>query len=92
VWSRQTAGGDWRSQRIDCHRKVILAAIDRQADITLVALAEMLRAKHGASFAASTIWRFLDRHAVTFKKIGACERAGTDQRRRAARGLVRRSA
>jgi hypothetical protein len=68
VWSLQTAGRDRRSQRIDCYRKVILAAIERQADITLVERAEMPPAKHGASLAASTIWRLLDRHAVTFMK------------------------
>jgi transposase len=85
-------GGDRRSQRIEVYRKVILAAIERQADITLVEMAEMLRAKHGASFAASTIWRFLDRHAMTFKKNSPRERAGAARRRRAASGLVRRSA
>lgn len=31
-------------------------------------LADMLCREHGASFATSTIWRFLDRHAMTFKK------------------------
>jgi transposase len=28
-----------------------------------------LRTQHGAVFAASTIWRFLDRHAMTLKKM-----------------------
>lgn len=36
--------------------------------ITLVDLAEMLRREHGASFAPSTVWRFLDRHDITVKK------------------------
>jgi transposase len=36
-------------------------------DITLVELAEMLRREHGAHFALSTVWRFLDRHTITFK-------------------------
>jgi transposase len=61
-------GGDRRSQRIESYCKVMLAAIERQADITLVEMAELLRVKYGASFAASTIWRFLDRTAITFKK------------------------
>jgi len=81
-------GGDRRSQRIESYRKVLLAAIERQADITLVEMADMLRAKYGASFAASTIWRFLDCHAMTFKKNSARERAGTARRRRAASGVV----
>jgi transposase len=31
-------------------------------------LAGLLRDTRGASFAASTVWRFLDRHGMTFKK------------------------
>ena len=61
-------GGDLRSQRIEKYRDVILAAIDAQVDITLVELSELLRKQHGASFAPSTIWRFLDRHGMTFQK------------------------
>jgi hypothetical protein len=36
--------------------------------MTLVEIAEMLESEWGASFAPSSIWRFLDRHGVTFKK------------------------
>jgi transposase len=81
-------GGDQRSRRIEAYRDIILAAIENQVDMTLVELTELLRDKHGASFAASTIWRFLDRHAVTVKKNGARQRAGTARRRRAATRLV----
>jgi transposase len=63
-------GGDTRSHRIEAFRGAILAAVEAQKDITLVELAEMLRTKHGASFAASTVWRFLDRHAMAFKNLG----------------------
>ncbi|NPD69645.1 transposase (plasmid) [Lichenicola cladoniae] len=62
-------GGDLRSQRIESYREVILAAIDAQVDITLVELSELLRERNGASFAPSTIWRFLDRHGMTFKNV-----------------------
>ena len=61
-------GGDQRSYRIEAFRDVILARIDAQVDITLVELADLLRTEHGACFAPSTIWRFLARHGVTFKK------------------------
>lgn len=47
---------------------LILAAIEQQDDITLAELAEFLRVEHDAVFAPSTIWRFLDRHSMTFKK------------------------
>jgi hypothetical protein len=43
-------------------------AIEGQDEITLVELAEFLTAEHAAVFAQSTIWRFLDRHAMTLKK------------------------
>jgi transposase len=85
-------GGDVRSQRIEAFREVILGAIEAQQDITLAELADLLRRDHGASFAISTIWRFLDRHDITFKKNGTRQRAGAVRRRRAPPGLVRRPA
>jgi transposase len=51
-------------------------AIEAKPDITLVEIAEMLESEHGASFAPSSVWRFLDRHGVTFKKKRARSRAG----------------
>src|SRR3546814_7503778 len=57
-------------------------------DITLVELAEMLRSEHGAVFAPSTIWRFLDRHSMTIKKNSARQRAGAARRSRAAARMV----
>lgn len=82
-------GGDLRSQRIEAYRSVILAAVEVQVDITLVELSELLREQHGAAFAPSTIWRFLDRHAMTVKKNGARQRAGATRRRPTATDLVR---
>lgn len=67
-------GGDQRSGRIEDHHAAIMGAIEAKPDMTLVEIAEML-AERGASFAPSSIWRFLDRHAVTFKKKRARGRA-----------------
>ena len=92
---RETAlpqGGDLRSQRIEAYGDVILAAVDAEVDITLVELAELLRSQHGASFAPSTVWRFLDRHGLTVKKNRARQRAGEARCRRPAASLVRRAA
>jgi transposase len=69
-------GGDQRSHRIEVHCDVILSAIEAKPDLTLVEIAEMLKTEQGASFAPSSIWRFFDRHAVTFKKKRARGRAG----------------
>jgi transposase len=69
-------GGDQRSQCIEEHHEAIMSAIEAKPDTTLVELATMLETERGASFAPSSIWRFLDRHGVTFKKKRARSRAG----------------
>ena len=61
-------GGDLGSHRIEAYRTIGLAAIDAQVDITLTELADMLRQRHGVSFARSTVWRLLDRQGITIKK------------------------
>ena len=69
-------GGDQRSRRIEEHHDAIMNAIEAKPDMTLVEIAEMLESERRASFAPSSIWRFLDRHGVTFKKKRARSRAG----------------
>lgn len=81
-------GGDVRSHRIEAFRDVILSAVETQKDITLAELADVLGRDHGASFSSSAIWRFLDRHDVTFKKNRACHRAGAARRHSPTRRLV----
>jgi transposase len=61
----QPKGGDQRSHRIEAYRDVILGAIAVKVDVTLMELADMLRREHDLHVALSTIWRFLDRHAMT---------------------------
>jgi transposase len=85
-------GGDLRSQRIEAFRDVILRAIEARKDITLAELAAMLEREHGASFAPSTVHRFLVRHRITLKKSRARRRARTAGRGTPAPGLVRRAA
>jgi transposase len=85
-------GGDRHSHRIEAFGVVILGAIEAQVDITLVELAELLEREHGVQFAPSTIWRFLGRHGVSFKKNRARQRAGQARRRRATQDLVRSAA
>jgi len=90
--SAMPVGGDKRSYRIEAYRDVILGAIEAQKDITLDELVDLLRREHGASFARSTIWRFLDRHGITFKKNGARQRAAASGRPPAPPCLVRGAA
>jgi transposase len=86
--SAKPQGGDQRSHRIEAHREMILGAIKAKPDMTLVEIAEMLEAETGDSFAPSSVWRFLDRHAITFKKNRARSRAGQARRRSRSRGLA----
>ncbi|MSP29855.1 MAG: hypothetical protein EXR09_05220 [Acetobacteraceae bacterium] len=60
--------GDGTTAAALCHLKGKTDAIEAQVNITLVKLADMLRRDQGACFAPSTVWRFLDRHAMTVKK------------------------
>ncbi len=85
-------GGDQRSHRIEAHRVLILGAVANQVDITIVELADLLRRERGLHVAPSTVWRFLDRHGMTFKKNCARQRAEQARRSRAATGVVRRAA
>ena len=68
-------GGDHRSQRIEAHAEEILALIEETPDITLAEMAEHLDEAHGLVVAQSTIWRLLDRRAMTFKKKRTRQRA-----------------
>jgi transposase len=82
-------GGDNRSDRIEAHAKEILGLVAETHDITLWEIASHLEQRHGERFVPSTIWRFLDRHAMTFKKNRARQRAGAPGRRRAKTSLAR---
>jgi transposase len=61
-------GGDRRSQRIEYHRDYLLGLNRRQPDLTLLEIQERLIANCGERFSSSVIWRFFDRHGITFKK------------------------
>jgi transposase len=70
-------GGDYRSHRIEAYGAEILALIDETPDITLAEIAAHLNETHGLKVAQSTIWRFLDRRDLTFKKNRPRHRATT---------------
>ena len=74
-------GGDYRSHRIEAHGDWIMDTVAARPDITLMEMRGEL-GERGLGVSASTVWRFLDRHAMSFKKNGACRRAGTRGRSR----------
>jgi transposase len=87
----QRQGGDRRSERIEAYAPTILGALKAKVDTTLDELVALLARKHGERFARSTVWRFLDRHAMTVKKNGARSRPGQARRRRVAQRVDRRA-
>ncbi len=70
------ASGDVRPRRqghpggskVDPHEAFILALIEETKDITLKEITERLAAECGVSACPSTLWHFLDRRGITFKK------------------------
>lgn len=61
--------------KLDAHEAFILGLIEDAPDITLAEIRERLATKHGVRAAPSTVWLFLDRRGITFKKDGARRRA-----------------
>ena len=66
--SPAATGGDRRSGRIEAHGDYLLGLVRRQPDMTLLEIQERLIANCGERFSSSVIWRFFDRHGITFKK------------------------
>jgi transposase len=83
------SGGDRRSGRIEAQRDYLLGLIRRTPDITLLEIQERLIQNCGERFSVSVLWRFFDRHSVTFKKNRARRGAAAPGRFGAAPGLVR---
>lgn len=69
-------GGDKRSERIERLADAILALVEATPDITLVEIVERLEGDHGERFAPSSVHRFFQRRAITFKKNRSRRRAG----------------
>ena len=55
------------------HRDYLLGLIRRMPDLTLLEIQERLIANCGERFAVSVLWRFFDRHEITFKKTAHAE-------------------
>ncbi len=66
--SSKPSGGDRRSGRIEAHHDYLMGLIRRTPDITLLEIRERLLKNCGEHFSVSVLWRFFDRHDVTFKK------------------------
>jgi transposase len=77
VWVRRARESGERSARkqgqpkrskLDAHRAFLLALIEAEPDITIAEIQERLRSEARVSASVGTIWTFLDRAGLTFKK------------------------
>lgn len=60
--------GNPGGSKLDPHKDFILGLITAHKDIALHEIALRLAEVHGLRVQPSTIWYFLDRHGITFKK------------------------
>jgi transposase len=79
---RPARQGSPSSSKLDPHEAFILGLIERTPDIALAEIAEQLQADCGVRAAPATIWYFLDKRAMSFKKNRSRQRAGTRRRPR----------
>ncbi len=68
-------GGDRRSGRIEAHAEFLLNQVAQTPDVTLAELQARLR-ERGVAVGIGTMWRFFDRHGISFKKNRTRRRAG----------------
>ena len=76
VWVRRAREGERSARKqgqpkrskLDQHREFLLALIEAEPDITIAEMQERLRIEAGVTASVGTIWTFLDRAGLTFKK------------------------
>ena len=91
---RRTGSSQAKSQKgrsrspLAAHARWLLALIAEHADLTLEEIRERL-AEQGVEAAVSSIWRFYDRHGISFKKK-PCTLRSSSARMWRARGTIGR--
>jgi transposase len=62
---------------LEKHRLWLLDLVENEPDLTLEEIRDRLRREKKLAVATSSVWRFYDRHKITFKKSLARGRAGS---------------
>ena len=62
---------------LKAHERWLLDLVGAEPDLTLEEIRARLSAEKKLAVAASSVWRFYDRHEITFKKNTARRRAGS---------------
>ena len=60
--------GNPGGSKLDVHEGFILGLIEAEKDITLAEITSRLEADQGVRVVPATLWYFLDRRGITFKK------------------------
>jgi transposase len=76
---------------LDAHKPWLLELISAEPDLTLEEIRGRLH-QRGVKVSASSVWRFCDRHDITFKKKPARSRTRPRRRSHGARELETRAA
>jgi transposase len=66
--ARARRQGKPRGSRLDAHESFILALVEETVDLSLAEIAERLEAERGVRVGPTTVWKFLDRREMTYKK------------------------
>jgi len=69
---------------LKAHEAWLLEIVREEPDLTLEEIRTKLIAAHGVEAGLSSLWRFFDRHGISFKKKRARGRAGSPRRGRGA--------
>lgn len=69
------------------HEEWLLGLVKQEPDLTLEEIQRRLLAEHQHKAGLGSIWRFFDRHGISFKKKPARGGAGSAGRRRSADGM-----
>ena len=76
VWTRRAREGERsarkqgqpKGSKLDPHRAFLLCLVEAEPDITIAEIQERLRVEAEVEASTGTIWTFLDRAGLTFKK------------------------
>jgi transposase len=60
--------GSPRRCKLDPHGEFILGLVETTPDMTISEMLERLATERGVRACRATLWKFLDRHSLTFKK------------------------
>jgi transposase len=60
--------GQPQRSKLDPHREFLLGLLEVEPDVTIAEMRERLQSEAGVSASVGTIWTFLDRAGLTFKK------------------------